>query len=78
MPLVFNKNSYKFFFYSNEGTEPVHIHIRKAENYAKIWIKPVVLEYNYGFSSKEIREIKEVVFINQKLIEDAWNEYFAK
>lgn len=78
MPTVFTQNGYRFFFFSNEGTEPIHIHVRKAENYAKLWIKPIALEHNCGFSSREIREIKETVFTNQNQIEDVWNEYFTK
>jgi hypothetical protein len=41
---IFEWRGYKFFFFSDEGDplEPCHIHIRKAEQYAKIWIEPEV------------------------------------
>jgi hypothetical protein len=44
MPKIFEWRGYKFFFFSDEGDplEPCHIHIRKAEQYAKIWIEPEV------------------------------------
>jgi hypothetical protein len=35
MPEVFRKLGYVFFFYSNEGQEPMHIHVRKAGGFAK-------------------------------------------
>jgi hypothetical protein len=35
MPTVLNINGYRLFFFSNEKNEPIHIHIEKAENYAK-------------------------------------------
>ncbi|MGF7140466.1 DUF4160 domain-containing protein [Roseimarinus sediminis] len=48
MPEVFRKYGFVFFFYSNEGSEPVHIHVRKAGGFAKFWIEPVELEYAQG------------------------------
>ena len=78
MPSLFREMGLRFFFFSNEGNEPVHIHVENAGKYAKFWIKPVALVYNRGFNSIEIRKIKEIVFRSQMLIEDKWNEYFSK
>jgi hypothetical protein len=38
MPEVFRKLGFVFFFYANEGNEPIHIHVRKAGGFAKYWI----------------------------------------
>ncbi|MDA3901307.1 MAG: DUF4160 domain-containing protein [Spirochaetes bacterium] len=54
MPNVLKFNGYRLFFYSNENDEPIHIHIQKAENYAKLWVKPIAIAYNHGFTNKEI------------------------
>ncbi len=35
MPEVFRTEGYVFFFFSNEGQEPMHIHVRRAGGYAK-------------------------------------------
>ena len=70
---------HRFHFFSNEGypLEPIHIHVRKGPNRAKFWIKPFVsLEYNYGFSSKELNEFRKVIEDKSKLIEEKWNEHF--
>ncbi len=29
MPTVFRSGPYRFFFYSNEGSEPPHIHVQR-------------------------------------------------
>jgi len=29
---------WRFFFYANEGNEPIHIHCQKAEKECKYWI----------------------------------------
>ena len=33
---------------------------------------------NYGFTSKELREISEIIDNNEILIRDKWNEHFNK
>jgi len=79
MPKVFEKNGYKFFFYSNEGNprEPLHVHIKKGENNAKFWINPEIsMNENYGFSSKELNWIEEEINANKKEIEDTWYDFF--
>jgi hypothetical protein len=67
-----------FSCFSNERNEPIHIHIEKAEKYAKFWIDPVFVATNFGFTSRELREIGEIIDINEILIRDKWNEHFSK
>jgi Domain of unknown function (DUF4160) len=78
MPTVFVINGFRFFFYSNENDEPVHIHVEKAEDAAKFWLNPVELEYNYGFSSRELKQIESIVKQNSNTLIVKWNEYFNK
>jgi hypothetical protein len=42
MPTVLRADGFRFFFYANEGNEPAHIHVRKAEGEAKFWLTPNV------------------------------------
>jgi hypothetical protein len=76
MPTVFIIHGFRFFFFSNEGTEPIHIHVEKAGNYAKFWLQPVCLARNYRFSSSELRKIMEIIEENKKKVEEKWNDYF--
>lgn len=81
MPKVFEKNGYKFFFYSNEGNprEPVHIHIKKGENNAKYWIKPSIsMAENYGFSSKELNWMEEEIIAKLNEIKEVWYDFFGE
>ena len=39
MAEVFRTEGYVFYFYSNEGQEPMHIHVRRAGGFAKFWIE---------------------------------------
>ncbi len=78
MPTVLRIKGYRFFFFSIEGNEPVHIHVEKAESYAKFWFDPIRIVIDFGFNSKQLNEISNILEENQALIEDEWNEYFAK
>src|SRR5258708_4053139 len=35
----------RFFFFSNEGNEPPHIHIEDGDGYAKFWLDPRVSSF---------------------------------
>lgn len=79
MPVVFRYHGYRFFFFCNEGDprEPLHIHIRKAENIAKFWINPEVsLVDSYGFKASELRTLVRIIEQNKDLIREAWHEHF--
>jgi hypothetical protein len=75
MPTVLRIGPYRFFFYSNEGSEPAHIHIRGSDGEAKFWLSPVELAYNYGYRGHELKKIEELVVENRKFLIEAWNEY---
>ncbi len=81
MPVVFRYKGYSFFFFSNERIprEPIHIHVRKGEALAKIWLVPSIkLAENYGFITSELKEILKVIEENKEFFERSWNEYFSK
>jgi len=80
MPVVFRRGSLRFFFYSDEGTprEPPHIHVRQAGREAKLWLSPGLPEaYSYGFSARELRDIRELIEANHEQIETAWSQFFG-
>lgn len=53
MPTIAVIQGYRFHFYASDHAEPVHIHISKANGYAKIWLDPVEPQYFYNFKSQE-------------------------
>jgi hypothetical protein len=50
MPTVLRIGSFCFHFYSDEGNEPPHIHVRCSNGEAKFWLVPVALARNRGVS----------------------------
>ena len=77
MPTVLRVGGHRFFFFSNEGDEPPHIHVETAENYAKFWLNPVALARSMGYYAKELREMRELVERNRDLFLRRWHEYFG-
>jgi hypothetical protein len=77
MPVVLRIGRFQFFFFSNEGREPPHIHVRASGDEAKFWLDPVQLAANYGFNASEINEIKLLVIEYQEDLVEAWHEHFS-
>jgi len=78
VPTVLRWNGYRFYFFSNEGSEPAHIHIDKAGSTAKFWLNPVALARNIGFSRQELAEIEAKVAEQRATFEEAWNDHFSR
>ncbi len=58
--------------------EPVHIHVASGDSEAKFWLQPEVkVAYNDGYDARVLRELLEVVHVNQERIGRAWNEFFG-
>jgi hypothetical protein len=76
MPTIKIIGPYRFFFYSNEGDEPPHVHVERDNAVAKFWLNPVGLVRNSGFPQKEIRDIRKLVERHQGEWLKAWNEHF--
>ena len=76
MPTILRTSGFRFFFYSNENSEPIHIHIEKGDATAKIWLEPIEIENNYGFNSKEIKQILQIIQDNQLKFIQSWYDYF--
>ena len=76
MPEIFRAEGYVFFFYSNEGQEPIHVHVRRAGGYAKFWLIPVMLDYAEGMKVQELTRAEELINKNEDMIRSKWNEVF--
>ena len=77
MPVVLRALGLRFLFYSDEGTEPPHVHVIGNGGEAKFWIRPRSLAYAHGFKRQDLRRIAGVVTANLELLNAAWDEYFA-
>ena len=77
MPTILMVLGWRFFFYSNEGNEPVHVHARKGETECKYWLKPEYYEieeaWSYNLAPRLRREVRKIIFDHFDLIEGEWH-----
>ena len=76
MPTVLRVGPYRFFFYSNEGLEPSHIHIQRDDCLAKFWLDSVTLASSTRFSARDLRSIARLVDEHRTLFLEAWHDHF--
>ena len=57
MPTILRTGGFRVFFYSHEPGEPPHVHIDRGGATAKVWLDPVALAGNSGFSPRELGDV---------------------
>jgi hypothetical protein len=63
MPTVIRIGHFRFHFYSDEGSEPPHIHVRSPDGECKFWLEPIIiLASNRGIPAHELREVERLVY----------------
>jgi len=77
MPTILRDGRWRFFFYSNEGSEPPHVHVESSDGGAKFWLTPVALVVSSRLRSRELRELERFVRLNRKVLLEAWNDFFG-
>lgn len=82
MPTVLYILGWRLFFYSNEGTEPIHIHAEKGDMECKYWL--LIEDYDiqeafaYNLKPTDKKEIRKIIFDHYDLIVASWKNYFNK
>ena len=75
MPTLLRENGYRFFFFSDEHL-PKHVYIEKADKYLKVELEALKIIDNYRMTSKEAREIMQIVEKYKQFFLESWDEYF--
>jgi hypothetical protein len=71
VPTIHRSGPYRFYFFSHEPNEPPHIHVDRDNLSAKVWLQPVALARNVGFSAHELTRILKLVEENRQLLLEA-------
>jgi Domain of unknown function (DUF4160) len=81
MPTVLFVQGWRFFFYSNQGNEPMHIHAIKGDAECRYCLYPelfdIAEEFEYNCSPRLRREVRQIIFEHFDEISAAWQEYFG-
>ena len=75
MPTVLRIGGYRFHFYSDEGNEPPHIHVRCADGECKFWLEPILLASAGRLSIRDIRKIEKYIYENQEILIKAYYDF---
>ena len=71
---------WRFFFYSNERTKPIHVHAEKGDMECKYWLLVEDVEIREAFSFNvtpaEKKQIKKIIYQHFDLIIESWNNHF--
>ena len=78
MPKIFEKDGFKFFFYSNEHP-PIHVHVRRGGGEAVFIVeKGVELRESQGLNVKDLGKAQSLAEENKALIIKKWNEHLGR
>jgi len=78
MPTVLRLRGFRFFFFSNEPNEPIHIHVESGDKYAKFWLEPLQVAKSIGYNARELSEIRNLIVENIDIIKRKWDEHFSQ
>jgi hypothetical protein len=77
MPKVFEKDGYKFFFYSNEH-RPIHVHVRHGDGESVFDVEEIVeLRESQNMKINELSRAQHLAEENRQLILEKWHEHLG-
>ena len=78
MPTVLRLLNWRFHFYSDEGSEPPHIHVDTGDGECKFWLAPIRLARSYRVDRVELNRIEAAVFEHEAFFLEKWQESFER
>jgi len=79
MPTILMILGWRFYFYANERTEPIHVHCCKGDAEAKYWLDiqgfEAIEARAYNMSPADKRVVRRIIFDNFDYIMTEWNKF---
>jgi len=75
MPTVLRLQGLRFHFYSDEGSEPPHIHVDTGDGECKFWLDPITLASSRNVAPHLIRRIERLVYEHRDFLKEKYDEY---
>lgn len=63
---------------SSDRDEPPHVHVKRDDKVAKLWLRPIREAYKHGFRANELNRIVALTRANEQALLKAWHEYFTR
>lgn len=84
MPSLFECLGYKIYFWANENSEPIHIHISKGiptSKSTKVWITKsggcIVANNSSKIPKNDLNNLLETISVNYFFIISEWKKFFG-
>ena len=77
MPTILRAEGFRAYFYSHEPNEAPHVHVDRGGASAKVWLDPVALARNAGFTARELGEVLALVRRHRDVLLEAWHGFFG-
>ncbi|MDA3947725.1 MAG: DUF4160 domain-containing protein [Spirochaeta sp.] len=78
MPTILFLKGWRFFFYTNEGNEPPHIHVAKADAEGKFWLDSecydVPAAFAHNISPADLRFIRRTLLDHFDEFLESWKD----
>ena len=75
MPKIFDKDGFRFFFYSNEH-RPIHVHVRRGAGEAVFNVEESIeLRESQNMKVSELSKAQRLAEENRQLIVAKWHEH---
>lgn len=78
MPTILFLYGWRFYFYSNENNEPIHIHCRRGDSECKYWIDvdnyELIEAFSFNLNPNDKRLLRKTIFDNFEYIVQEWNK----
>lgn len=82
MPTILLISGWRFYFWANEGKEPIHIHAEKGDMECKYWLDVENFEikeaFSYNISPQSNREVKKIIYEHFEYIVTEWIKFFER
>ena len=79
MPTILVIRGWRFFFYANEGNEPVHVHCQKGEAEGKYWLDvdgfEAVEAHGYNMRPADKKTVRKIIFEHFDYMVSEWNRF---
>ncbi len=77
MPTIFEREGFRFFFYSNDHV-PIHVHVRYAGGEAVFFVEEdVELRESSGLKVRDLKRAQELAEEHRTVIVSKWHEFFG-
>lgn len=75
MPTIFTLYGLRFFFYADDH-EPIHVHVAKGDDHAKIEVSPRIrIVYNKGLKAGDLKRAEQLAEERRAEIIEVWHQY---